>query len=38
MQVIVNKAGTDCASDVISQYLISWSSNNYIPRNLNKCK
>ena len=25
VQVIVNKAGTDCASDVISQYL-SWSS------------
>ena len=25
MQVIVNKAGTDCASDVILQYL-SWSS------------
>ena len=37
MQVIVNKAGTDCASDVISQYL-SWSSTNYMPRNLSKCK
>ena len=37
MQVIVNKAGTDCASDVISQYL-SWSSTNYMPCNLSKCK
>ena len=37
MQVIVNKAGTDCASDVISQYL-SWSSTNYMPSNLSKCK
>ena len=36
-QVIVNKAGTDCASDVISQYL-SWSSTNYMPCNLSKCK
>ena len=37
MQVIVNKAGTGCASDVISQYL-SWSSTNYMPCNLSKCK
>ena len=38
MQVnIVNNAGTDCASDVISQYL-SWSSTNYMPCNLSKCK
>ena len=35
MQVIVNKAGTNCASDVISQYL-SWSSTNYMPCNLSK--
>ena len=28
MQVIINKAGTDCANDGISQYL-SWSSTNY---------
>lgn len=35
MQVFVNKAGTDCASDVISQYL-SWSSTNYMPCNLSK--
>ena len=28
MQVIVNKAGTDRASDVISQYF-SWSSTNW---------
>ena len=37
MQVIVNKAGTNCASDVILQY-ISWSSTNYMPCNLSKCK
>ena len=37
MQVIVNKAGTDCASDVISQYL-SWSSTKYMPCNLSTCK
>ena len=37
MQVIVNKAGTDCASDVISQYL-SWSSTKYMSCNLSKCK
>ena len=37
MQVIVNKAGTDCASDGISQYL-SWSSTNDKPCNLSKCK
>ena len=37
MQVIVNKAGTDCASDVISQYL-SWSSTKYMSCNLPKCK
>ena len=37
MQVIVNKAGTDCASDVISQYL-SWPSTNYMPCNLSKYK
>ena len=37
MQVIINKAGTDFASDVISQYL-SWSSTNYMPCNLSKCK
>ena len=38
MQVnIVNNAGTDCASDVISQYL-SWSSTSYMPCNLSKCK
>ena len=36
-QVIVNKAGTDCTSDVISQSL-SWSSTNYMPCNLSKCK
>ena len=36
MEVIVNKAGTDCASDVISQYL-SWSSTKYMPFNLSKC-
>ena len=34
MQVIVNRGGADCASDVISQYL-SWSSTNY---NLSKYK
>ena len=37
MQVIVIKAGTECANDVISQYL-SWSSTNYMPCNLSKCK
>ena len=37
MQVIVHKAGTDCVSDVISQYL-SWSSTNYMPCNLSKRK
>ena len=37
MQVIVNKAGTDCASDVISQYL-SWSGITDMPCNLSKCK
>ena len=38
MQVIVNKAGTDCDSDaVISQYL-SLSSTNYMLCNLSKCK
>ena len=37
MQIIVNKTGTDCASDVISQYL-SLSSTNYMPCNLSKCK
>ena len=37
IQVIVDKTGTDCASDVISQYL-SWSSANYMPCNLSKCK
>ena len=37
LQVIVNKIGTDCASDEISQYL-GWSSTNYMPCNLSKCK
>ena len=37
MQVIVRKAGTDCPSDVISQYF-SWSSTNYMPCDLSKCK
>ena len=37
MQVVVNKADNDCASDVISQYL-SWSSTNCMPCNLSKCK
>ena len=37
MQVIVDKTRTDCASDVISPYL-SWSSANYMPCNLSKCK
>ena len=37
MQVIVNKAGTDCVSDVISQCL-SWSSTKYVPCNLSTCK
>ena len=37
MQVIVNKAGTDCVSDVISQCL-SWSSTKYVPSNLSTCK
>ena len=37
MQVVVNKAENDCASDVISQYL-SWSSTNCMPCNLSKCK
>ena len=37
MQVIINKAGIDCVSDVISQYL-SWSRTNYMPCNLSKRK
>ena len=37
MQVIVSKAGTDCTSDVLSQYR-SWSSTNCRPSNLSKCK
>ena len=37
MQVLVNKAGNDCASDVISQHL-SWSSTNCMLCNLSKCK
>ena len=37
MQVIVHKAGTDCPSDVISQYFSS-SRTNYMLCDLSKCK
>ena len=37
MQVIVNKARSYCASDVISQYL-GWSGTNCMLCNLSKCK
>ena len=37
MQVIVHKAGTDCPRGVISRYF-SWSSTNYMPCHVSKCK